>query len=204
MEALFQKDCIIVWKSNRILLALVLVFIVMAAINPDNMFFSVYPPIVLTAMSLNSLAADEKSGWLVYADTLPCGRKKIVASKYLLAGAGCLIPLLLQLIAYVVANMAYGEFDIERILWILCIVLVAGTAHAAIMLPISLRFGTEKGRIIYILCLCAFCATAIAVPMPTITVGRSWMILGAVAAACVVLWWISYQIAVALYQKRIL
>lgn len=201
MLALFQKDCIVIYKTSRMLLLAVALFVVMGGARPDQLFFAVYPPIVLTAMALTTLSYDERSRWQVYADTLPCGRRKVVGSKYLLALAGCIGAIVLLAASCVGFGLARGNLDLDRMLWMLNAVLLAGTVHSAVMLPVSFKFGTDKGRIVYLLCLCAFFALAWMPVEPRTLQGLPWMAL--LPLLCAGLWAGSYLIAAAVYEKRV-
>lgn len=203
MRALLYKDCYMILKYNRFLLLMVLVFAVSAGISDAGMFFAVYPPVIMSAMSFSSLAYDERSGWLQYADTLPYGRNKIVASKYLLSLVGCLMPLLVLLISMTVFGLGRGDLDIMQLGAVALIVLTAGTAYICVLLPASFRFGTEKGRLIYILLTVLFCCGAYSIPkpqmLPNFNLGLAAVLL---LIGMIVIWGISYLISVKAYQNR--
>lgn len=203
MRALLYKDCYMIYKYNRFFLITMLLFVIIAGMNEANMFFSIYPTIVLAGLSLSSLAYDERSGWLQYADALPYGRKKIVASKFLLAVLSCLTAMVLMTISIVGFGWARGAFDPMQLVSILVIMLAAGTVYVSIMLPVSFWFGTEKGRMVYILFTVLFCCGAYSIPWPFATQKLDlWFWLGLLAVAMVIIWSVSYLISVQLYQRR--
>ena len=203
MAALFYKDCYMIYKYYRMLMVMVVVFLVSLGMN-GSMFFAVYPAIVMTAMSLSTLSYDERSRWLQYADTMPYGRKKIVGSKYLLAGVGCLAAMALAAGIELCVGLAQRNADwYVNLAGMLGMMLLVGTIHTAVVLPISFKFGTERGRFIYIICIAVFSALAYAWPMPgAVWHGGLWLSVGLLAVGCGALWVISYWISVRLFQSR--
>lgn len=202
MRALLYKDCYMILKYNGFFLLAALLFTAVAGIGTQTMFFAVYPPVVMAALGYSSLAYDERSGWLRYADALPYGRKRIVASKYLLSLLCCLATMLLLMISMSAFRLARGQFDLRQLGIVALVVLLACTAYISILLPISFFFGTEKGRLIYIFLTVLFCCGGYSIPMPQITLPMKWWLFPMVPIGAAVIWWGSYRLAVKLYQKR--
>lgn len=202
MRALLYKDWILTWKYSKLLLLPVLLFSIAAGHQPEMTFFGVYAPIVLSALSLNSLAYDEKSGWLEYADALPYERHAIVRSKFLLSLLGCLVGILLPVLCTIGFQLGRTSLDLKNLGIMALAMLVAGTINSVVMLPVSFRFGTNTGRIIYIVllaCMFAFGSRITVTSFP----GVSFPVLFlTVAAGCLILWVVSFLVSLKLYQPR--
>lgn len=204
MRALLYKDLILTWKTCRMVMLAVLIFTVMAGVGEQTLLFAVYSPIVLTATTLTTLAYDERSGWLRYADGLPYGRNTIVKSKYVMALLCCATSMLVTAAAGVVAGLLRSSLVWESLLLLAMVQLLAGTIQTVILLPVSLRMGVEKGRIVYIICIAAFCAFGLFLPQPGNIMGHGALVVECLAtiAVCLMLWTASYFIGAAVFRKR--
>lgn len=204
MRGLLYKDLVVTWKTCRMVILAVVIFAVMAGIGEQQLLFAVYAPIVLTATVLTTLAYDERSGWLRYAEALPYGRNTIVKSKYVMAFLCCVIAVLVTAAASIVSGMVQGRLIWESMLFLAVEQLLVGTIQTVILLPVSLRLGVEKGRIVYIICIGAFCALSFFMPQPGIVWGPGTMVLECLATTvvCLVLWVLSYLVGAAVFRKR--
>lgn len=203
MRALLYKDLYMICKYNGFFMAAVILFIVIAGLGTESLFFAVYPPVIMVALGYSSLAYDERSGWLQYADALPYGRKKIVASKYLLSMFCGLTAMILLVISMTAFRLARGQFDFQQVAIAAAVVVVMSTVYIGVLLPISFWLGTEKGRLVYIILTVLACCSGYSIPMPKVLPQVS---LGAIAVlvaiGVILIWSISYGISVKVYQKR--
>lgn len=218
MAALLYKDLIITWKTCKFVLLAAVIFAFIAGMKEQQLLFTVYAPIVLTATTITTLAYDERCGWLRYADGLPYSRNTIVTSKYVMAFLCCMAAMLVTAVAGVLSVRIYAPaadpvlndavyqrtVNLSEVALTALVQLLAGTLQTVIMLPVALRFGVEKGRIIYIVCIVVFCALGLYLPQPGIVVGTGTLLtMGlTIVALCLVLWVVSYLIGTALYRKR--
>ena len=204
MRGLLYKDLIVTWKTCRMVILAALIFAVVAGMRSESLFFAVYAPIVMTATVLTTLAYDERSGWLRYAEALPYGRNTIVKSKYVMAFLCCVTAVLVTAAASIVSGMVQGRLIWESMLFLAVEQLLVGTIQTVILLPVSLRLGVEKGRIVYLICIGAFCAMSLLLPQPGIVWGTGTLVLECLvlAAVCLVLWVLSYFIGAAVFRKR--
>jgi ABC-type transport system involved in multi-copper enzyme maturation permease subunit len=99
--------------------------------------------LVLSAMlPVSSIAYDERCKWDKIANTAPLSRKEIVMAKYLFA-------ILLTVFSVAVCFVIY-LFDsrmpmTEKL--IMCYMLtMGGMLYQALLLPVNIKFGAEKGR----------------------------------------------------------
>lgn len=156
-------------------------------------------------MGFTSFAYDTAYGWDHYVLTLPCTRTQIVLAKYLfsllITGIGAGISIALNLIL-----TAFGVSESDEAMWLIigllgCMVGI----FISVMIPLMLRFGPEKARIIVII--------VFIVPFMLFAILGSeggengltqminnlivWLPFAAIAALVV-----SFFISVRIYQKR--
>ena len=141
MKALVQKDIYVIWKQMRIfVLVLVLLSMVNSAFN--TMFLVVW----CSMLPYTAMAYDERSHWNQLAAMMPYSKRDIVLSKYVLgwlciAAAGVLC-LALQAVSGIFSGNAPS---VLTLLASLCL----GIICLDITLPAVLRFGVERGRMLF-------------------------------------------------------
>lgn len=131
-----------------------------------------FPPSILSGlvvflavmMPMSSLAYDEQARWDCFAVSTPAGRGGVVGGKYLFSllviAAGSVIVLALQVILALTGRLP-EDFPLPVAL--LTLLACAGIALIldAALIPLLLRFGTEKSRLISTILLVAVIAAAI-------------------------------------------
>lgn len=205
MRALLYKDFVITWRYSKLILFMALLFSILGGMKTEVSFIGVYAPLVLASLSLNTLAYDEKSGWLKYADGLPYGRTVIVQSKYLQSFLGCLVGMVLPALLVVLAGLIRGEMVLEGVPILMVGLLAAGTLNSVIVLPLSFRYDTNKGRIAFIVILAVlfgFGSQFLVAPVFEQLAGHMTWILTAAVAVCLVLWVVSYELSILFYRNK--
>ena len=203
MIALLQKDCIMIWKTSKSLLGVVLLFALIGGYDIKMLAFMVYAPIVLTSMSVNTMSYDEQSKWSLYAKTMPYDRRAMVGSKFVFSAVGCLLGVLLSLGSAIGFGLARGAVPVGELGVILCGALVAGTLNTVLMLPVAFWLGPTKGRLVFVVCLAVVFGAAANVSIPGMLLEMDmWLAAALLVLVCLVLWLISYVISVRLYQQR--
>ena len=142
MSAFILKD-ILALKHTIKLYSFIILVILVASLRYDLGLYSVF----LAGMAsifypLNSMVVDEKSNWNRFAITLPFGRSYIALSKYCF---GCLSFVTVYLFVYIctlVVPTMKATISID-LLWGACAFILL---YLDIMIPIALKFGTEKAR----------------------------------------------------------
>lgn len=142
MKALIQKDVYVIWKQMRMF---VLIILVLSLVN--NTFNSVFLVVWCSMLPYTAMAYDERSHWNELAAMMPYSRREIVLSKYVLgwlcmAAAGAL-SLAIQT---VVGQFSGNATSFSTLLASLCL----GVISLAVTLPMILRFGVERGRMIFL------------------------------------------------------
>lgn len=148
MKGLLIKDYYMALKYAKGYFLVSIVFGIISLMGSDNMFFALYPAMLGGAFSVSIIAYDEKSGWNSYAAILPCTRKMIVTEKYIFTVLFILAVSVINSIAIIAGEMMRGGSIAEAGMIILTMLSIA-IIFPSVMLPVSLKFGVEKGRLIF-------------------------------------------------------
>lgn len=155
MMGMVYKDCLLLRKQLSYYLIFFVLYTGLAAAG-------IFPPFVLPGLvvfvglmlPMSSFAYDEQARWEKYAASTPAGRSGIVNGRYLFAllvvvGASVVVFLLLS------ALYLLGLFPDNSTLVDACFVVLACAAVAlildAVILPLLIRFGAEKSRLISVI-----------------------------------------------------
>ncbi len=145
MKALVHKDFYVIWKQMRIF---VLVLVLLSVVN--SAFNTVFLVVWCSMLPYTAMAYDERSHWNQMASMMPYSRRDIVLSKYVLGwlcmAASGVFCLALQAVSGIFSGNAPS---VLTLLASLCL----GIICLDITLPAVLRFGVERGRMIFMVVL---------------------------------------------------
>lgn len=204
MRGLLKKDWYVIKNLKKILIILVLMIVFLMIGQQGNIEESVsfimgYATIFSTIMVINVMEIDEKQKSNAFLFTLPVSRKEYVLEKYLF---GILMGLAAWLISAlsVTAIICIRRADVQ---WIE--LLVQGAAMLALLflmlgfeIPVQLKFGGEKGRIIVIATVMVLCLGVVSIAKMLEKRGIDWM--GKLEWFVVQSWsWIAMAAAVAAF-----
>lgn len=144
MKGFFRRDVALLAVNVRFYFFFVLCFGVLAAFTHfSSGFVSLYVMIFTAASIMNLFGYDDANRWQGYAATAPNGRCAMVDARYLLCLCLATLVFLLQLFlgalsggeALALAGIYGGVFLL----------------YAAILLPLSYRFGGTRGRFVMLI-----------------------------------------------------
>lgn len=152
MKALFLTDLYQVWINFKFYAGFLVVALGITAFsNGDNMgtFFPMYAVLMCSMIGMSLLQLDETSRWNICAQTLPCTRRDQVTGKYALTLA-CFgvtwVPFaLLFAVLAALGRLAWPMMAVRTAL-----LLVLGLLAPALSMPALFRWGSARGRVIYI------------------------------------------------------
>lgn len=149
MKGLLIKDLKLM-KNMRLLLAFAAVFSCAIAANGTSPTFCVsYVGFIFCICVISTLSYDERGNGRAFLFTLPLMRRTYVSEKYLFGVCGELaVWLLFSALACVFLAARGKETGWTDVLCELGLYLVLFLVLIAVMLPVQIRFGSEKGRII--------------------------------------------------------
>lgn len=153
MKALLVKDLRLILRQQRgtVFMFMAIVMLIIGATD-NPMFGILYTVFLLPSMLLSTIAYDTFDNGMTYIMALPFSIKGYVAEKYvLIMGGAVIINVLATGLTAMVQVFKGGVLDITELLIYAitaqCVVFV----YSAIIIPVNMRYGTEKGRIILII-----------------------------------------------------
>ena len=197
MKGLLLKDWYLTVKYGKMLVFFALVYGVMALLSPQFSTFTVLPVMLVSLLPNTIYAYDEREKWTTYVRALPVTDAQYVTGKYLY-GAICLSA---YLIVFTVVSLAVRT---EGFAELFVTLFAVGLLSPSILMPFMFRFGTEKGRIVYIIIFAAI-AAASAILMNTknfAVITRLGVPGWALCLIAVVVYVLSWRLSIVLYRGR--
>ena len=142
MKALILKDLLCLRQQAKSVGLVLLVWLVLSVAMGNGMFFCALGVIYVIMLPMMTLSYDERSKWDSRALTMPVTRAQLVLSRYATALlAGCALG------AVVIAAVDGPEQAANSLGFYL-----AGALMLAVAMPLMLKLGVEKARILVALC----------------------------------------------------
>ncbi|GCF93144.1 hypothetical protein NRIC_10350 [Enterococcus florum] len=151
MKGLYIKDIRMLMKHKLLFLAMISLTVI-NSLNLENA--AIVPSLMLfffTSLAFTTITYDEMDHGMTFLFTLPISRKKYVIEKYGLSFVICLIAVGLSF--FLVSTMCWVQGEtLNMSLFFLTLVLlfIVGMLYISLMLPIYLKFGGDKSRLIMI------------------------------------------------------
>lgn len=161
MKGLIFKEIITTFKNNKLSVLVIPAFALFGIFNHQNMFLMLVPAL-LAMLPLGQMTHDELCHWDRYVQCLPVDKKKIVSSKYAMV-------LILSMISTIIIGTVMGIMNyrnhgsINEVIFMMICSMMIGLSVPCISIPINLKYGTAKGRIIYMIIVGIICGTLPAV-----------------------------------------
>ena len=153
MKGLLYKDLLAVVKHYRTYFLLCIVFMVASWFDPENMFYTLYPCILIGSILVSLIALDESSKWNMTCGFRPFTQEQLVRAKYLLGLIMALSIFLISVGGQAARMLIQGAFVLEDVMMLAMMVISTGLVMPGIMLPFIYKFGVEKGRLVYLMTL---------------------------------------------------
>ena len=203
MKGLIRKDLYMLWRYGRTLLLISVAFLVFSTLSDgDNFFFVVYPVLFGGILPVTLISYEERDGWNRRCDTMPVSRRTVVSERYLMT-LGCFLLL------YLLTLAVHGAVLIPRgkgslVLQMAALLPSFGLAAPAIMLPVTLRWGVEKGRLAYYVILGLIIAAGLILfdSLTDMNASVSAPGLWAVLGVSLLIFALSWLLSLRLYEKR--
>lgn len=157
MKGLIFKEIITTFKNNKLSVIVIPVFALFGIFNNQNMFLMIVPAL-FAMLPLGQMTHDELCHWDRFVQCLPVNKKKIVSSKYAMV-------IVLSLIATFIIGAVMGIINyrnngsVNEVIFMMICSMMIGLSVPCISIPINLKFGTAKGRLIYLIIVGIICGT---------------------------------------------
>lgn len=147
MSGLFEKDLRLLCQ-NRQTLVLFLMMAGFLGLTQNGTFVLGYLSFTFSILLTSTISYDEMDQGFEFLMTLPVTPRTYVKEKYGFCTVGVIFSVVLSGIIYLTAKGIHGEQILlgEELLTVLIFVPIVWCV-IAIMVPIQLKFGAEKGRI---------------------------------------------------------
>ena len=154
MKALFIKDIRIILKQQRVLIcAFFGVITILAFATHNSMYAVAFVLFLVPTMMLTTISYDTFENGMSYIMSLPVSVKDYVTEKYILTVASSLIfNIMATILINVVLSIGKGvgimplELIVNAMLAQFMVLI-----YISLVLPVDIRFGTDKGMIIVVL-----------------------------------------------------
>ncbi len=149
MKTLLVKDYRILMTQTKSLFILLIVGVIMAISDFEIDFLMGYMMMMAMVLSLGTVNYDELDNGMAFILTLPASRKTYAVEKYVLTFINIVLSAVAMIIVYFITKgfinwqVGAGDMMSATVGWICGIMLVA-----SLMVPLYLKFGAEKRRVV--------------------------------------------------------
>lgn len=204
MKGLLLKDYYMITKYCRINFIFSIIFIAVALVNEENIFFLFYPCLMAGTIPMTIFSYDEREKWNEYCETLPYKTSEIVSAKYI---SGIILTVLTVLVISLAeaAKMLYtGTFSFDSLLTLITAAFAASLVSPSLMMPFVYKFGNEKGRTVNFFAIVVvgaiFGVIQTFLEEGTLPDLQTVLLIG--AAGSVLLYVLSWNISIKLYSSK--
>ena len=151
MTGLILKDFLILRRTLRSYLLILAIYVAVAFLGYwSASFVGGFMMVMVAMLPMNVFAYDKQAQWDVYGLSLPVGRTKTVAARYLavliMFTASAVLTTVLGVVLTIAGRM---EESLGEYLLACAICVVMSMLVNAIMLPFLYKFGPERARIMF-------------------------------------------------------
>ena len=154
MKGLLIKDAILIKKYCILNFAISVLFFAISVMDPENILFALVSVVLISRIPITINAYDEQFKWNLFEAALPINRKTVVLEKYALL----LILVLPVTVIYSLIGLIFNDFSFEEFLFNWSVMLFTGIITPCVTIPILLKFGYIKSRVISIVVIILFAA----------------------------------------------
>lgn len=216
MKGLLIKDYRLLFGQKKVFIIILMIWLMLFFTNEAEGFTFVtsYLMFVMTIFTISTISYDQYDNGMTFLLTLPVTKAVYVQEKYLFAIVNAIVAAVLSvLVAGVMGTVRGTMVDIGE----LCAITAGSGAIVlvmiAVMLPFSIIFGTEKGRLVLVAVAGICCVIGIVgskLPKPSnmdavlnqiFTQNPVYLMLAGVVL-CICILGISYLITVSTMKKK--
>ena len=149
MKGLLIKDFKLLKGQKQFFAAVLIVMTVFLMTSTSLSFVISYITVMMGMLTLTTIGYDEHENGMGYLFTLPVSRKGYVREKYLF-GIMTTLPVLavVSAIAFLVSGIRHIDFSVEEWGGAIMGSMLIVTMMLSLLIPIELKFGAERSRIV--------------------------------------------------------
>lgn len=146
MTGLIWKDFLVMRKSLKSYLLIMVLYVVLAYLDVLNYGFIItFIQVMLMVLPISAFSYDELAKWDRYAMSLPLGQGKVVGARYLFVLALTAITAAIGLAGTAILTLVREAEPVEMLLT-LEVSTTIGLLVPAILLPLCYKLGAERAR----------------------------------------------------------
>ena len=151
MAGLFEKNIRLIMQRKNVLMILMLLSVFLAY-TQEGTFIVSYLPAVATIMIIGTMSYDELDNGYRFLLTLPVTTRIYVIEKYIFCVAGIFMSWILAVVLYFFMGVLHGnKINIVSDIPMLVRFFIAIEALVFIILPMQIKFGIEKSRVVILI-----------------------------------------------------
>lgn len=210
MKGLLLKDAYQTWCYTGWIILVSVAMMLMGTffMKEGSNFFMLYGGLLLGMMPMTLLAYDQTSKFNEYSAAFPATKEQLVGCKYIVGLCGLVLAEAFAAAALGVAQLHWAAVDGALVISTLVQVGMTTLLSSTILLPLTYRFGYQKARYVYYLCiglLASFMGYFISsgdnALNSLLPAQGSLLVLVVVLAAALALYALSWRLSVAWYGK---
>lgn len=149
MKGLFIKDWKLLMQQKSFFLIVAGVGVFCLLTGQDMVFVVSYCSFLVASVAVSTITYDDTGNGLACIFTWPASRKQYVWEKYLFTGGAGLAAWMITVLAGLLVS-GKGQRQESAVEWLIqsSMILVMVAVTICVMIPIKLKFGAEKGRIV--------------------------------------------------------
>ena len=155
MKGLLLKDVYQVWYYARVIIlgTVIMMLVGLFSMKDGSNFFMLYGGLMLGTVPMTLLAYDQNSRFSAYSAALPVTKGQLVGSKYVMGLCAMALSVLLTAAVMAGAQLLWGTVSVQLAAATLLQVVLMALVGNMILLPLTYRFGYEKAKYMYYLCI---------------------------------------------------
>ena len=155
MKGLLLKDVYQVWYYARVIIlgTVIMMLVGLFSMKDGTNFFMLYGGLMLGMVPMTLLAYDQNSRFSAYSAALPVTKGQLVGSKYVMGLCAMALSVLLTTAVLAGAQLLWGTVSVQLAAATLLQVVLMALVGNMILLPLTYRFGYEKAKYMYYLCI---------------------------------------------------
>ena len=151
MKGLLIKDWKLLTRQKTTLLIMLLLLFLFPVLEMDVGFVVSYTMIIILFQTVSTVSYDDFDNGMAFLFALPIGRKTYVREKYVLGLMAAVFGWILSVVINVVFMLVMSNEDagtIGRVVLSLVLIFPVMLLMWEILLPMQLKFGAEKARVV--------------------------------------------------------
>ncbi|NNJ30959.1 ABC-2 transporter permease [Lacrimispora defluvii] len=150
MKGLLIKDLLLLKNQQRFFLLVFFMSAGMLLVDVNTFFVINYVTLISTMFTLSSISYDEFDNGYAFLFTLPITRNQYAAEKYVFGFVTGGSAWIIMTVFVVIMNFVRGRVGTLELVITALLYLLISLLFMAVVVPVQLKFGTEKGRIVLI------------------------------------------------------